>query len=390
MLTRLIVVVIAALLSLHAFRTAVVLWPPARRPVSLETLWPDHPLVIADRIMTEVGSNAARGRPPGEMTRDRLGQLARKAPLAVEPFLIEGALAQMNGRDELAERLFLEARHRDPRSPAARYFLGSRYLATDRIPDGLEEISVFTRLVSGSEAQFVPALAAYARSPGAVPQLRRFFRSSRQTEEAVLAHLAADASNADLIFALASSPAPGAATVAPAWQEALVSKLVEVGQYDKAYAIWARLAAAQSSRTLFNPTFRQVSAPPPFNWRFDAGKAGVAEPSENGLKVVYYGRDDAVLISQLLLLPAGTYQLAALVQGESKIAGLAWSLSCQPGKRTIATLPIARPGVAKSRLTVPAGGCAAQLLELRGTSSEGAQLVEVTILRLVIAKGGGR
>jgi len=338
--------------------------------------------------MADVGSAAAMGRSPRAATIDRLQELARKAPLAVEPFLINGALAEMDGRNDFAETLYLEARRRDPRSQAARYFLSSRYFATKRIPDGLEEIAVLARLVPDAELQFVPALASFAQSPGAVPALRRFFSSSQRTEDAVLAQLAAEARNADLILALASPKATAPEKPVPAWHNALLTNLVQAGQYEKAYAIWGRLGGGRPTRALFNPTFRPIAAPPPFNWAFETSKAGVVEPSENGLKIVYYGRDDAILLSQLLLLRVGSYQLIGQAEGAPRIDGLAWSLSCLPGKQAVTTLALVRPGVKKARFDIPASGCRAQLLELKGTSSEGAQPSELTIPRVDIARVG--
>jgi len=214
--------------------------------------------------MSEVGRSAARGQSPEGIKGADLQRLARNAPLAIEPFLVEGALAQLAGRDEAAELLFFEARRRDPRSPAPHYFLGSRYLQTNRISEGLKEIAFLSRLVAGADAQFVPALVAYARSPGAVPQLKRFFATSPKFEEAVLTHLARDPGNAGLILKLASPSRPSAEAV-PAWHAVLVQRLVEEGQYERAYAIWTRLARTPGSRALFNPRFSRSAAPPPFN-----------------------------------------------------------------------------------------------------------------------------
>ena len=104
--------------------------------MSLDKIWPTHPTVLADRIMADVGRTAANGRTPEGIRGAALQRLAHKAPLAVEPFLVEDALAQLAGRDRTAEKLFVEARRRDPRSPAVRYFLGSRYLQTNRIRKG--------------------------------------------------------------------------------------------------------------------------------------------------------------------------------------------------------------------------------------------------------------
>ena len=118
---------------------------------------PDHPQVNFAFAMAEIGQAAAAGQ-DGRSRADACAASERAsnaAPLAVEPFLIKGALAKTEGREDLAERLFVEARARDPRSAAARYFLAERYLSSGRAAEGLSEISVLARLVPGGSQLLV-------------------------------------------------------------------------------------------------------------------------------------------------------------------------------------------------------------------------------------------
>ena len=152
----------------------------------------------------------------------------------------------------------------------------------------------------GIEA-FIPALVGYARTPGAVPELRAFFAQYPRLEPYVLGLLATDPANADLVLALATVPKPN-----PDWRGTLVSSLASAGQYSKAFATWARLSGVRSRPALFNPGFADLAAPPPFNWTFPLTTEGVAEPNgKGGVEVLYYGRTKAVLASQLLILPRG-------------------------------------------------------------------------------------
>lgn len=382
-----VVLVVALLLAMQVVRTALVADPSTRKTLA-ERLWPSHPAVLTNRTMMEIGAHAASGEPPPAATLRRVEEIARRAPLAPEPFLIKGAMAQVEDDQQRAERLFVAARDRDPRSAAARYFLAERYLRTRRVGQALTEIAVMSRLFPEARAQFGPALAAFARTPGAVPQLRSFFRSSPEVEPLVLLHLAEDARNADLVLALWGRRPHGAGEPAPEWQAKLVNKLIEQGQFAKAHATWRLVAGVRDGPgTIFNPEFREIAAPPPFNWVFSAS-GGVVEPAPGDrLQVIYYGRSDTVLAEQLLLLRPGRYRLGMDISGPLREGGeIAWTVSCLPGGETVLQLPVARKGrVEGSFLVQP--GCAAQRLRLVASIGDFPQSQEFTVGRLSLARG---
>ena len=380
-----IVGLVGIIAAFQIVRSAVVEWPPTRASVGA-SVWSDHPAVITDRTMAEIGALARRGqRLPPELLAT-VALIARKSPLATEPFLIHGALAQSEGREKRAEGLFIEARSRDPRSEAARYFLADRYLRTGRMPEALVEMAVFTKLVPEATVQFAPALARFARTPGALPTLRQFFKGAPEFEPLVLNELALDGGNADLILALASDHRrPGQEL--PVWQERLVNALVEQGRFEKAQSAWARLSGVRSSGGLFNPNFEELPAPPPFNWTF-ATSGGVAEPSTGGrLQVIYYGRGDAILAQQMLLLGPGRYQLSMNVSGKlGDGSGIAWSVDCLPQNKAILTLPVGpATGNLAATFQVPQG-CKAQRLKLSGSAGEFPQSVDFAVSKLRLAK----
>ena len=385
-----VVVVVAALVAIQVVRTALISDPSTRNTIA-PRLWASHPTLLTNRTMAEIGARAARGQtPPPEILRD-VESIARKAPLAVEPYLVEGALAQIENRQEHAEQLFLAARMRDPRSAAARYFLADRYLRTVRIGPALAEIAALSRLYVEARAQFGPALATFAKMPGGVPQLRRFFRTSPELEPFVLAYLANDAKNADLVLALWGRRPVDPKAAPPDWQGLLIRKLVEQGQYAKAYTTWRRVAGIErGAGTIFNPGFRKMSAPPPFNWDFSA-TGGVVEPAPGDrLQVIYYGRQDAVLAEQLLMLAPGRYQLAMDISGALGDGGeLAWALSCVPGTDVFFRLPIDRKGRIAGQLTVPQN-CSVQRFRLTALPGPFPQSQEFAIGGLSLIKESGK
>ena len=384
-----IVLVVAAALAWQVARTTAVARPSLRATIGAK-LWPSHPSVVTDRTMAEVGAQAASGRPLEGPTLRQIDAIARKAPLAPEPFLIKGALAQTRGDDRLAERLFIAARSRDPRSPAARYFLAERYLRTGQVAPALAEVAALSRLLPDMQAQFAPALAAFARTPGGVGQLRRFFRTSPELEAPVLATLASDARNADLILALWGNRRPDPDAPAPEWQARLIDKQVAAGQFGRAFSTWARLAGVRSTPPLlFNPGFRKMAAPPPFNWKYDVS-GGVVEPGPGErIELIYYGRKDTVLAEQLLLLAPGRYELAMVVSGPLGEGGeIGWTVSCLPRTEPIFRLPVDRKGRLAASFAVPAG-CPAQRLALAATAGEFPKSQEFAVGGLRLARAPG-
>lgn len=379
----LIVLLIAALLTFGAVR-AMTFVAPSNHPLqALANVFASHPDALTDRAMGEIGTAAARGETVPPTAQLAIAAVARKAPLAPDPFLVEGTIAEMAAEPTRAERLFLAARDRNPRSQGARYFLADRYLKTNRILPGLIEMGVLARLSERAAQPLIPALAAYARTPGAVAQLRRYFVHAPATRDRTLALLAADARNAPLILSLAPEALDGAAPAE--WHANLVRSLVVAGDYAGADALWRRIAGVANRGLLFNPQFRSSEAPPPFNWQFSSGTSGVAEPSgSGGLDIIYYGRDEITLATQLLRLDPGRFRLAMRVEGSSRASGLAWNILCVPSNGALLRLPLGTSGKGGfgGAFAVPATGCPAQVLELRGRPSESSQTAQLTIFDL--------
>ena len=384
-----LVVVVGALLALQVVRSAAVTDDAARATLG-KRLWPSHPAVIVDRTMAEIGARAARGQSLTPAILSQVDRIARQEPLAPEPFLIKGALAQVLRQPELAEQLFAAARARDPRSVAARYFLADRYVRSGRTSLALAEIAALSELFPQGMAGFGPALATFAHAPGAVPQLRHLFRTSPHLEPVVLSALANDSNNAKLILALWGRRKGSADPATADWQAKLVNALVAQGQFTSAYGVWRLVTGTNGAGgTLFNPGFAKSTVPPPFNWKF-ATSGGVVEPAPgNRLQVIYYGRDDAILAEQLLLLSPGRYRLSMDISDPPGAGGeLAWALTCVPGTQSLLRLPIARKGPLAASFSVPQG-CAAQRLQLGGNPGDFPQSQDFTIGQFSLTRVAG-
>lgn len=339
--------------------------------------------------MQEVGEAAAEGGSPGEATFLRLRAVATSNPLRTEPFLVEGALAERAGDYDRANKLLAEARARDPRSAAARYLYADTAVRQGKVVEALKEMAVLSRLVPGTSVELVPALAQFAQSPGSHEKLASILAQNPQLKTPVLNALSANPQNAELVTALAG-PTPNDPG-ARAWQSRLLNGLVAQGHYQRAYGLWRRFAQLPREAAvplLFNGSFRELPAPPPFNWDFNLSDAGIAEPGKGNLRVLFYGRQDATLATQLLLLPPGAYRLQSPIMSRVEPTALSWVLTCAGGKVSLLQLPLNRSGSQQGTFTVPETGCRAQQLQLNGKMEESPQDIDVEIGPLQIERLG--
>lgn len=338
------------------------------------------PPVLVSAAMAEVGQAAAKGGDPSPVTFDRFRKIAAVAPLQPEPFLVEAAMAERAGDYPRANALLNQARLRDPRSTATRYLLADLWLRQNEVLRGLREMAVLVRLVPDAKVQLIPALSQYAQTPGARENLASILAENPNLKQPLFAALAADPGNAELLLALAQGDTDPANRGTSDWETRLLWGLVGQGKYDKAYGLWQRFAGiANAPAGVFNGDFRRVSATAPFNWSYSSASAGLAEPRNGQLRVLFYGREDASLTSQLLLLPPGHYRFQAPVAGSLSAGTLAWQLSCFPQRKSILMNLQLGSGAAAATFTVPAGGCDAQMLQLNGLLQDSPQETDVKI-----------
>lgn len=386
---RIAAVGLAALVVVfYVIRVAVIEAFAARDPGKAAALWPSHPAVVLESGLAQVGERAAAGRPIDPGLVSRLIAASAQAPLAIEPFLVRGVDAQVSGNAPLALQSFLAARQRNPRSVAPRYFLADYYSKAGSTALGLGEISTLSRLVPQSIPAVMPYLAAYARAPGAAPQIKGMLQAHPAMEPVLLNELAADAANASLILDIWSGRSGDDAR---SWQGRLLGQLVAANRYAEARLAWARFTniSAKHDR-LLDPEF-SAGVLPPFGWTLASGGSGIAEPQGGGrLHVIYYGRDDLVLASQLMTLPPGSYRLSMdLDPGSPAARVLTWTVRCLPSSYVLASIPADRRGAVAAAFTVTPGNCLAQRLELSGNAPEFPQQSELTVSKLQLQRDGG-
>lgn len=366
-------------------RNAAVGAMAARSPDRAQQIWAGHPDVVIPLAMVAIGKTAATGSDIGEDVFASLGRASIRAPLAPEPFVVAGIRNDLAGKGAEAERAFLAARQRDPRSLPARYFLALHYLRGNDMR-GLREIASLTRFAPEGLAAITPYLAQFAKQPGARAPMGAMFKDEPYVRSAVLTTLAADPANAALVLDLGGV---GRGADAP-WLGSLVHSLIDAGDYRQARAVWAQASGIDlaMSSGLFDPDFRDGRALPPFNWALTSSSVGLAERRSGRLYVIYYGEQDGPLARQLVLLPPGNYRFAAPATGDLTGTGLGWVVRCANAK------PDQHLGSALLRagalqFAVPAD-CPAVWIELTGRSSDIGRRNEATVGPARLIRVAGR
>ncbi len=385
---RLLVFVIALALAMQTIRNAAVMQLAALQPPAAARFWEDHPEVGIAEAMAEIGAAARARATVGPETFDRLDEAAIKSPLSPEPFLVHGVQAQTAGDMQRASRAFRDAQWRDPRSVPAAYFLAQYYLRSGAVSDGLKQTALLSRLMPETTEAVSPFIAAYARNPATWPQIRELFRTEKNLQSGVLAALARDPKNAEAILAVADGQSRRPDSN---WLTILLSSLVRAGAVAKARAVWTSIGRGRpGTDLLYDAGFSDNRAPPPFNWSLTSSTVGLAErqPGKR-LHVLFYGNDDGVLASQLLMLQPGTYRLQMGIVGASTNGELlSWSLRCNNSSEPFATAGVVGATGRGWTFAVPSG-CPAQWIELTGRSGDVAQQADATIADLSLRRAGG-
>jgi hypothetical protein len=390
MIVRVVAGLLVLLLGAAVVRNGAVAAFAERAPQSAARAWADHPASQLSVAMTAIATATREGRPVDQATLAMVDAAAGKAPLSPEPYLVRGVEAQLAGDSARAALAFEAAQWRDPRSLPAAYFLAEHYFRAGEAGPGLRQVAALSRLAPQGLQAVAPYLATYARDRSNWPALRELLRRNPDLAQSALVTLARDPSGVDAVLALAG---PGRPRPNTPWVGELLATLVKDGQYARAKAIWARSAGAQprSGQWIHDAGFADKQAPPPFNWALTSSPVGIAERQPGGrLHALFYGQQDGVLASQLVLLEPGSYFLSLqLLGGHNQAEALSWSIRCDKAAAPAAriTLDEAARGW---RFTVPAG-CPAQWLELAGRSSDMPQQADVTIAGLKlqrVASGG--
>ena len=381
---RLVLVTLAAaLLAIEVIRDAAVTELSLIRPAAAARVWSGHPAVETSLAMMQIAQAAHAHRRVAASAFLMMDDVAAKAPLAPEPFLVRGRQAELGGDSAAAQSAFEAAQRRDPRSLPAAYFLADRYFRIGDANRGLAQLSALARLAPQGNLVVAPSLALYARNDANWPALRSLFQSNPELAGPVLIVLAGNIGTVPAVLALAN---PAQKAQDAHWLAPLLDTLTTAGKYEEAHAIWGRLTGASTSALLYDASFRDKVSPAPFNWLLTSSIVGVAERQAGRLHVVFYGQEDGILASQLLLLQPGQYRLSMQLLGDQREAhSLTWSIWCDKSDMPIASVSLDVAAAKGWSFAVPAN-CPAQSLRMSGTSLDIAQQVDVVLTSLKLEK----
>lgn len=320
---------------------------------------------------------------------------AAQLPLDARPYLFIGSDYLRAGKSDLAAKTFEAGRRLDPRQRWIHILLLDHYLRAGRYPEAADEFAVLSRLVGGAQGPIATALAQMTIAPQTRDAARLTLRQDVGLERAVLTSLASTGVEPAVIFGMASPAALATANLPGSWGGVLIDRLVSKQRYRLAHSVWQRinrLNDRQVGSLIYDLGLQGLPGKPPFNWMTVSNNVAAVDMQSGKFEVNYYGRDNGNLITQLLLLPPGTYRFGFFVSGVQQGAEpvMVWAFTCenQPD-RTIASIPVpltnARSRRVAATVTVPAG-CPAQRLRLSGLAGEFPQPVTATIERLQLEK----
>lgn len=398
-----------AALGWLSVRSAMVRTLPPTAPAIARFAADDPDIVLADatgRLVTQHGLLDSA-------TLDAVRRAAVAAPLDARPYLILGHQQLLDAMPGRAVATLEAGQRLDPRQRLIHLLLLDRYLRTRRYADAATQFSVLARLLGATRAPIAVAMAQMTLTPATRDAVGRTLRGDAELERAVLKALAASDTPPATVFALASPAALADARRADSWGPVLVARMVGLGRYATARAVWRRVyrvPPAQAAALVTNAGFHEPAAPsndqsasnrPPFDWTLTADSLGAADIRENSLAVDYYGRDSGALARQLLVLPPGRYRFAVTVDpGKTDAAArLFWSLACArhpddtaseaasddpSALMTLAVTATARAHWIATEVVVPPG-CPAQVLALRGETGDFPAPLAVTLRDLDLA-----
>lgn len=320
------------------------------------------------------------------------------SPLASDPFTALAALG-MDGKTRADPGrnavLLQEALRRDPRSRTAR-ILYLRQLALDGDLQGaFDQLAVLWRLNPALVAQVMASLSGQIDSPRRVDQALAALQRHPSLYLPFVTRMAGKNKPREVVERLADR-LPPEALANPEVRSALVGQLLSAGSLDRARRLWAGGLAKPSGGLVHAPDFADAAAPPPFNWKLEVNSTGAAERVKGGgLTLAYYDRAPGPLVSQVLVLKPGTYRVMI---GYETIGGTARTVklqvTCLGGTTVIgeAWLDPRRSGQPPLAVpfSVPASGCAGQLLAIAGVASEERGEVQLAVSRIDIVSGAGQ
>jgi len=327
-------------------------------------------------------------------------RVATSAPLSFEPFFVHSRAADQTGNLPEAIRFMEEARRRRASFPATRLQLLAYYARASRPSAALSELGVLLRLRPEVAQPVMTELAKLISEPDGRRDLAAALVRNPAWRDGFFAAARATPPRPDHALALLNE----VRRLQPRGRHTqerrlLVASLIGAGQVRRAREFWLA-SLPESERTqsalLANRGFRGGQGQLPFGWALQSLDVGRAEIVDSGsenpyLEVNYFGGRNAVLVEQLIALPAGRYRLIYRAKSNTGLgsADLYWNVACLSGSTELVRdrLQNLTPNY-RSRevfLTVPAT-CDSQRIRLIAEAGDRSAPVNIQVTGLDITR----
>ncbi|WP_292068082.1 hypothetical protein [Brevundimonas sp. UBA7664] len=338
-------------------------------------LAPGSPLALRRAAESELA--AGRNENAAALGRDALG----RSPFDVRALRVVGLTEARAGRLDQADDLLTLAGNWSLRDDPAHAWLVEHRLRQGDYVSAFAHADTLVRRRQDIQPEVFSlfTLAGVQDPQRSLPVTADLLAANPPWRAAYLASLDEKPEDLQVQMNLAALLQESRAPLSNAELHRLYQVLVRKGLFDAIRTLRVRLNRPAAGSAVTNGDFADTAAPEPFQWRLVQNAGVTAEiaiddlgPANPALRVEYDGYSTARIADQLTFLPPGPHQFIIEVKTEDgdPATRLAWTLTCAPGGRAIASVPAGDANATRNawatvsaRIVVP-GDCPAQWLRL--------------------------
>jgi len=294
-----------------------------------------------------VGRNLNVSRPVVPDNEEAVRTSAKTAlmndPLNARALRILGQLAEADGDDQDAAKFMEAADHLSLHENYASYWLMRKSATEHDYKSAIYYADVLLRTNPQSSAYVVPVLAQISEDKTGASLIKTTLADNppwRRQFVGLLPQSVTDPRTPlDLLLALRDDSAPPTSEdIAP-----YINLLIARNFYGLAYYTWLQFLPPEQLRQaglLYNGSFEATPSGLPFDWKITPGSGVTIDivprpdrPDKRALLVDFeYGRVDYHSVSELVMLPPGTYEFKGEYKGRLVgPRGMKWRIACANG-----------------------------------------------------------